>query len=739
MLEKIPAPIESFGNYDQFIVYKLVPRGNGKTDKLPLNAKTGGLSNAHDPNIWLSSEDALKGLKDIQRLDPLSQFGLGFSFTATDPFWFVDIDGCIENGQYTQTALDVINMLPGAAIEISSSGTGLHIFGYGTPPEHSCKNIELGLEFYHQDRFVAFGHLDTMTGNAYLDYTPYLQPLVDKYFTPSVKYNSDEWTTEPDPSWNGPESNAELVKKMLKSKSAQSAFGGNSVSFKDLWECNVDVLAEAFPAQMEGKDFDRSSADASLAQRLAFWTGNNCERIQDLMWESGLARDKWTAHRSYLGTTIGRAKSQQQDFYKGGKEKTLENTPAPEKPTSTDGDGSMIGKGWDYFHIGFTDVKGNGKPKGNFPNFCQLIEHFKVVCRYNIMSKEVEISIPGANFVADNSKNSALATLRSLAITVEYPVDNLQSFALLYANNNAYHPVVNWIDSKPWDGVDRFEDMVKTLDLKDIKMGRMLIRKWAISALDLIYTPYGAKSSGVLVLQGAQNLGKTRWFSKLCGSNADIFKEGVTLNPADRDSVKQSISYWMVELGELDATFRKSDIAHLKSFITRDFDEFRNPFAHAESKYPRKTIFCATVNPNDYLHDPTGNRRFWSLKVGKGMNPDHNVDVQQFWAQIKTMMLNNIDVTWLRPEEMNMLIESNDAFTAVNPIQELLLKNYNADETRVRQMTATDVCRELQLPDKDARRMSAELKKFLEVEEPRRIGKGKVYDMPNMINRFANS
>ena len=36
----------------------------------------------------------------------------------------------------------------------------------------------------------------------------------------------------------------------------------------------------------------------------------------------------------------------------------------------------------------------------------------------------------------------------------------------------------------------------------------------------------------------------------------------------EKDSVMQCVRNWIVELGELDATFRKSDIASLKSFIT---------------------------------------------------------------------------------------------------------------------------------------------------------------------------
>lgn len=107
-----------------------------------------------------------------------------------------------------------------------------------------------------------------------------------------------QWTSEPVPEWRGPTNDADLLRLALKSRSAASAFG-NRASFADLWEANVDALAKAFP----GDPYDASRADAALAQHLAFWTGRNCERIQSLMQQSALVRDKWE-REDYLPRTI---------------------------------------------------------------------------------------------------------------------------------------------------------------------------------------------------------------------------------------------------------------------------------------------------------------------------------------------------------------------------------------------------------------------------------------------------
>jgi putative DNA primase/helicase len=72
--------------------------------------------------------------------------------------------------------------------------------------------------------------------------------------------------------------------------------------------------------------------------------------------------------------------------------------------------------------------------------------------------------------------------------------------------------------------------------------------------------------------------------------------------------VMSAVSHWVVELGELDSTFKKSDVSVLKAFITRRQDKLRRPYARRDSVFPRRTVFAGTVNDYQFLHDNTGNR-----------------------------------------------------------------------------------------------------------------------------------
>lgn len=308
-------PLGAMANYKQFMLYQLVPKDNGKTDKFPYDPVTTKVVSAHESQYWMSADEAAA---HANLFGP--EFGVAFVFTENDPFFFIDIDECLQNdGQWSPIASELCNAFPTAAVEVSQSGRGLHIFGsyQGIMPEHGCKNAAQGLEMYHTGRFVALTG-DSITGDCNGDFTQHLPPVINKYFPPGQITTPEDWRDVAVPEWSGPEDDNALIQKMLQSGSGKSMFG-NKASFSDLWDNNEVKLSLAYPPLNTVDPYDRSSADAALAQHLAFWTGKNHERIHRLMWLSKLVREKWTGHKKYLKEmTITRAVSKQTDVYNNG-------------------------------------------------------------------------------------------------------------------------------------------------------------------------------------------------------------------------------------------------------------------------------------------------------------------------------------------------------------------------------------------------------------------------------------
>jgi putative DNA primase/helicase len=325
------------------------------------------------------------------------------------------------------------------------------------------------------------------------------------------------------------------------------------------------------------------------------------------------------------------------------------------------------------------DANDKGKPLSTIENLEHIISRLGVNIRYNVISKNLDVIIPESSYSADNNENACLAWMMSECARFKYPDTKLPAYMLEIGDRNQYNPVKIWVESIPWDGLDRLTILTNSLGSKDPELTGMLLKKWMVGAIHAAYSPSGIDNSSVLVLQGEQYAGKTAWFKSLLGDlSGTLGKEGAIVNPTDKDSVLGVVKYWLVELGELDATFRRADIAVLKSFITRDSDELRKPYAAGFSKYPRRTMFFASVNPKTYLHDETGSRRFWTVECTKDLNPNHGIDVQQAWAQVKHMY--DSGYSWkLSKDEMTTLNEHNEGYQSVDPIEDLLLLHYDCD------------------------------------------------------------
>lgn len=297
-------------NRKQFILVKLVPHPTnpGKSDKLPIGPE-GGLINATDPANWRAYDEVMA------QASASPEHAVAFVLSADDPYFCVDIDGCLmpDGKTWSDLALELTQSFPGAMVEVSVSGKGLHVWGScDNIPPHGSRNIKLNIELYHEKRFVVINP-GNGRGDPNLKFDALMPAFIAKYFPPnrSQVEGTADWTAEPIAGWAGHKDDAALIDAACAKESYASVFGGG-VSFKQLWEKDVTALAHRWPSENNPEGFDASSADASLAQQLAYLTGCDCERIVRLMAGSKLKRDKWEHRPDYLRRTIINAVSRQE-------------------------------------------------------------------------------------------------------------------------------------------------------------------------------------------------------------------------------------------------------------------------------------------------------------------------------------------------------------------------------------------------------------------------------------------
>lgn len=356
--------------------------------------------------------------------------------------------------------------------------------------------------------------------------------------------------------------------------------------------------------------------------------------------------------------------------------------------------------------VRFPVTTDKGAPKQVEANTAAVLDHKQITARYNVLSKDVEVNIPGHQGTTDNHHEVCFSKSLDACHEAGYSigVDTFKRHLLSIADSNAYNPFALWVTSKPWDGinrVDQFYDSIKTGCKSEFKQKGML--RFAMGMLAAAFKPEGISGGGItVVFVGAQGVGKSYWCSHLMPKQHGWFKDGA-VNPDDKDSVSQALSYLLFELGELDGVFRKSDTAKLKAFLSRDFDRFRRPYAAMDSRYARRTMFIASVNHHEFLVDETGNRRYWPLDVvSMTQLPDNDAWKQQLWAELYETRFQRGERWNLSRDEIAELNTHNQAFTTVDPIEDRLRSRFDFSKPHgdwKDWKTATQICEEAGIKD----------------------------------------
>lgn len=344
---------------------------------------------------------------------------------------------------------------------------------------------------------------------------------------------------------------------------------------------------------------------------------------------------------------------------------------------------------------------GSNQLPATIANVQHLLTSYGIVVRYNVVRKKLSISIPGYTGTPDNADNVAIAHIISLASLNGLPTGQIPSYVGTIGDSHQINPVANWITSKSWDGTDRLEVFYETLVHRDDypqTLKEVLMHRWLISAVAAALKPSGFRARGVLTLQGSQSIGKTAWVNALVPD--PVLREHTVkldhhLDAGNKDSLLTALGHWIVEIGELDSSFKK-DIARLKGFLTSDRDKVRRPYGRTDSEYPRRTVFCATVNDQAFLVDSTGNSRWWTIPVTK-INYAHGIDMQQVFAQVAVDFQKG-EPWWLTQAEEGCLETYNKSHRAISAIHERVhdaLDLNRAKDPHLDAMTPTELLRKI--------------------------------------------
>lgn len=270
------------------------PKRPNKPRKVPMAADGNGKAACNRPATWGVFSQAAK------TCTKRGYDGLGFMLG--DGILGIDIDHCLLDGQPNELAIEIINRVS-TYTEISPSGTGLHLLAQGCLPDGNRGRRNGTLEIYGEGRyFTVTGQQLPGTPRELCDASAAISGILADHIDKLKKVESKKASAAIPQAVDV----LALDNEKLLNKIRASAKGA---AFSALWRGDTSA-----------HNNDASAADMALCNMLAFWTGKDVARIDELFRQSGLMRPKWDENHgpdTYGAMTINKAIDDCIDIYTG--------------------------------------------------------------------------------------------------------------------------------------------------------------------------------------------------------------------------------------------------------------------------------------------------------------------------------------------------------------------------------------------------------------------------------------
>jgi primase-polymerase (primpol)-like protein len=274
---------------DQWVVWRLVKR-SGKLTKVPYQAG-GAPASTTKKASWSSCQDAMLAYGADASLD-----GVGFVFSADDPYVGIDLDKCRDpdTGMVEPWATEILNSIK-TYTELSPSGKGFHLIGKGKLPSTGKRKDRV--EMYDSGRyFTVTGDRCSADGVGAENVQTSLLRLHGETFGVATKAFARKKAA------NDPSASA------VPTKAGDLAVVGQILASSDKKSFEVLSVGDWAVAGYESQ----SEADLALAGILARHAGQQPDQIDRIFRTTGLMREKWDEMRgaqTYGAMTIEKALS----------------------------------------------------------------------------------------------------------------------------------------------------------------------------------------------------------------------------------------------------------------------------------------------------------------------------------------------------------------------------------------------------------------------------------------------
>lgn len=276
-----------------------------------------------------------------------------------------------------------------------------------------------------------------------------------------------------------------------------------------------------------------------------------------------------------------------------------------------------------------------GQILATLDNIVAMLEHdayFGVSITNDSFLDQALVAIQGQiQPFSDNAVTSAqLQLIKMRAVPTLSSALTKQAMHLV-ASRRAQDSAQMWLGGLEWDRVERlptFCHIAFNVRQNDYHaaVGAYL---WTAMA-GRVMVP-GVKADMVPVLVGGQGLRKSTLIQAMV-YNPQLFGRA-DLTARDADLARSSRGKLLLEIAELRGLASR-DAESIKAWIDQQVDEWVPKYTEFATQRPRRFMLMGTSNPQRFLNDPTGNRRWLPVFLTDYLDIDYvEANREQLWAE----------------------------------------------------------------------------------------------------------
>jgi predicted P-loop ATPase len=279
------------------------------------------------------------------------------------------------------------------------------------------------------------------------------------------------------------------------------------------------------------------------------------------------------------------------------------------------------------------DVNKYGVPQRTYRNARAAIEALGVICRYDVFHDRKLVGGDVLEEWAGEFSDAVSAILRQMIVDrydFDPGKDNVNDAAIGLCVENAFDPILDYLNGLTWDGEDRLGTWLATYlgaetSTLNSEVGKLVL----VSAVRRVRQP-GCKFDHIVTLEGLEGTMKSTAVQVLAA--VENFSDQTILTATDKEQQELVRGVWIYEIADL-AGMKRTDVEKIKAFVSRTHDRTRPAYGRHRVDAPRRCVFFGTTNDDGYLKSQTGNRRFWPVRTGTIDIDALRRDRDQLWAQ----------------------------------------------------------------------------------------------------------